>query len=356
MGNSAQSKNRVGGLDSIRFICALTIVIFHFGLIPLSVFGPDPHGLALLLRGVAGSLFDGPAALIIFFLISGFGIHFAFRHDLSVNVPSFFSRRLIRAGGPALVALVLWAWAGIAFQPQGPGPFWTVTCEIEYYLLYPILLLLRRRFGWWPLILVALVAAYGLALSNVPDIVAIGGGYPAFGWWNWVVGLPCWMTGCWLAESFERFPTPSTGLIWLIRGFIYAISVGLQILRFHGASVYLTAPFTLNLFALVAVLWLGMEVAYRRVKPAPRILEWAGNWTYSLYLMHPTVPGFFVMLPQLRSVLNSGAGGLIGLVCAIAFAYPFHLAIEAPSYRLAIAVSRKLKTIRPPASLAVQQD
>jgi peptidoglycan/LPS O-acetylase OafA/YrhL len=176
MGNGAQSTARVWGLDSIRFICAVTIVIFHFVLIPLSVFGQDPHGLPLLLKGVLNSLFNGPAALIVFFVISGFGIHLAFRRDLTVDVPSFYSRRLIRISGPALIGLALWTWVGIKFEPQGPGPFWTITCEAEYYLLYPLLLWLRRQFGWWPLIVTGQIFAYGLAFSHVGDIRTIGGG------------------------------------------------------------------------------------------------------------------------------------------------------------------------------------
>lgn len=355
MGETALATKRVGGLDSIRFICAIAIVVFHFGLVPLTAFGADPHGFALVLRAVLRSVFNGPAALIVFFLISGFGIHFASRRTLTVDVPSFYGRRLIRVSGPALVALALWAWVRIEFQPQGPGPFWTVTCEAEYYLLYPVLLWLRRFFGWWPLILVGQLAAYGLALSHLSEIAVVDGGYPAFGWWNWVMGLPCWLLGCWLAENFDRFPTLSTKVIWLARIAIYAISVGFQVSRFHGGSIYLSAPFTLNLFAIIACLWLGLEIGYRMEKPAPGVLEWAGNWTYSIYLMHPAVPGLLLMLPWLSPIYDSNGGCLFLIACSLLIAYPFHLAIEAPFYRFAIAVGRRLKPTRPSSVLAVTE-
>jgi peptidoglycan/LPS O-acetylase OafA/YrhL len=353
MGNSAQSTGRVGGLDTIRFLCALTIVIFHFELLPTYTFGKDPHGLALAVKGILGSLFNGPAALIVFFVISGFGIHFAFRRDLTVDVPSFYSRRLIRISGPALIALAIWALAGIPFQPEGPGPFWTITCEAEYYLLYPLLVFLRRQFGWWPLIVAGQIFAYGLAFSHVGDIRTIGGGYPAFGWWNWVMGLPCWLTGCWLAEVFDRFPQCSTLRIWLVRGFVLAISIGLNFLRFHGGFIYLSCPFTLNLFAILACFWLGLEIAYRNKKPAPRLLEWAGNWTYSIYLMHPAVPGLLRPLTFLNPVYASYAVNTVIISSSLLLAYGFHLAVEAPFYRLAIRVGRRLKTKRSSAVLAV---
>lgn len=343
------STTRVGGVDTIRVICALTIVIFHFGLFPASIFGKDPHGQALVLKGVLDTLFDGPAALIVFFVVSGFGIHFAARRDLTVDIPSFYSRRLTRISGPALVGLAIWAYAGIPFQPEGPGPFWTITCEAEFYLLYPLLLALRRQFGWWPVIAVSQVFAYGLALSHLGEIRTVAGGYPAFGWWNWVMGLPCWITGCWLAESFPRFPQLSTGKIWLVRGGIFGVSVILNFLRFHGGLIFLTAPFTLNVFAMVACFWLGLEIAYRSVKPAPRILEWSGNWTYSIYLMHPTIPGLLGKLTFLNPLYATNALSLIMISCALVLAYGFHLTVEAPFYRLAIKVGKRVKARRRPA-------
>jgi peptidoglycan/LPS O-acetylase OafA/YrhL len=353
MGQTTQSNNsRVQGVDSIRFICGLFVVVFHFELIPPTVFGTGTF--ASIARGVMGSLFDGPAALIVFFVISGFGIHFASPRDLTVNAPSFWSRRLIRAGGPALIALALWIWAGVRLTPEEPGPFWSLICEIEYYLLYPLLLLLRRRFGWWPLILVTQVLAYVLAFTHLPNIEKYVGGYPAFGFWNWVMGLPCFLVGCWLAESYGRFPAISARGIWLVRGFIYGISVLFQGLRFHGGSVYVSNAFTLNIFAMFVAFWLGLEIAYRREKPAPRILEWAGNWTYSLYLVHPAVPGLIVKLGL--SPFFATATGLLVTLTSILIAYPFHLGIEAPFYRLAIAVSNRLKSkksIRPSPALAV---
>jgi len=354
MGEQGDANARIGGLDSIRFICGLSIVIFHYGGFVPAPYLENYHGLlGMVTRGLMGSLFNGPAALIVFFVISGFGIHFASRKSLTVNVPSFWSRRFIRAGGPALIAFFLWIWSGVKLSPVEPGPFWSLICEIEYYLFYPLLLVLRRRFGWWPLILVAQIFAYSLAFAHLPDIQKWYGGYAAFGPWNWIMGLPCFLVGCWLAESFQRFPAPSTALMWLVRGCVFALTVVIEIVRFHSASVYFSNPFTLNIFAMVACFWLGLEVAYRRKHPAPRVLEWAGNWTYSLYLVHPAVPGILGMLAFLYPILTSIGGSIFAISCAVVVAYPFHLAVEAPFYRLAINVSRRLKARKPVVNLAV---
>jgi peptidoglycan/LPS O-acetylase OafA/YrhL len=347
---------RVGGVDTIRIVCAIAVVACHLGLFPKTAFGADPHGLPLLLKGLFNTLINGEAALIVFFVISGFGIHFAARRDLTVDVPSFYSRRLIRIAGPALVGLVIWTFARIPLQIEGPGPFWTITCETEYYLLYPLLLALRRQFGWWPLIIVGEIFAYGLALTHLGDIRTNVGAYPCFGWWNWVMGLPCWLLGCWLAENYHRFPELSTAKIWLVRIGLFAVAFVMNVLRFHGGSVFFAAPFFVNLFVSVECFWLGLEIAYRRSKPAPRVLEWAGNWTYSIYLMHPAVPGLLLYFAVLTPFYTSPALNLFMIFCSFVLAYGFHLAVEAPFYNLAIKIGKRVKARRRPAPVLAVPD
>jgi peptidoglycan/LPS O-acetylase OafA/YrhL len=71
--------------------------------------------------------------------------------------------------------------------------------------------------------------------------------------------------------------------------------------------------------------------------------------------VHPAVPGLLVTLIWLRPVFTSAGGSLLAIACAVVLAYPFHLAIEAPFYRLAIKVSRRLKAGRPAGKLAVPE-
>jgi peptidoglycan/LPS O-acetylase OafA/YrhL len=353
MSAGSKSVTRVQGLDSMRFICALSVVFYHYGLVPQTLIPENPHWLAVLLRAISGSLNNGPAALMVFFIISGFGIHFGSRRDLSVDPVVFYSRRFIRAIGPAVIALGLWIWSGVKLSTDEPGPFWSLFCELEYYLLYPALLMARRRFGWWPMIWVSQVIAYVVIFTRLSAVELCLGGYPAFGWMNAVVALPNFLVGCWLAESYQKFPDTSTKQIWIVRAAVFLFSVVLEVARFHSGTVYLSNAVTLNIFGMVACFWLGLEIAYRRQKPAPRVLEWAGNWTYSLYLVHPAIPGLFVF-PIWWLQLIAKLGCLIGVPVALVAAYLYNLAVEAPFYRLAIAVSRRIRSLRVPAQLAVQ--
>ena len=335
-------RKRIEGLDSIRFICACVVVLFHCGVVPRGALGTST--IDYLIGAALRSFFNGPAAVIIFFLISGFCIHFPFRDGASVDLWSFYSRRLIRICGPALSALVVWKWIGVRDKIDDPGFFWSIICEAEYYLLYPLLLRLKLRIGWWPLIAGAGLVAYTLAFSQVSAIEQAAGGYPAFGYLNWLIGLPCWLLGCCLADEFERFPQPPTIQIWLIRSLVFGTSAVLLIVKSHAKSIYLSNPFTLNLFAVSAYFWLGLEIAYRRAVSASALLEWAGKWSYSLYLMHPAAIRLVTLQPWLHPVVSSHWRNLFFVLCSFPTAYAFHLVAESPFHRLALTVTRRFKS------------
>jgi peptidoglycan/LPS O-acetylase OafA/YrhL len=338
----AHSIKRIEGLDSIRFVCAFVVVLFHCGVVPRQALGTSTFGF--LIGAALRSLFNGPAAVIIFFLISGFCIHFPFRDGASVDLSSYYSRRLIRICGPALGALVLWKWIGVRSNIDDPGIYWSIICEAEFYLLYPLLLGLKLRIGWWPLIAGAGLVAYAFAFSQLPAIEQAAGAYPAFGCWNWLVGLPCWLMGCYLADEFERFPQPSAIQIWLIRICVFLTSAVLLILKSHATSIYLSNPFTLNLFAVLGCFWLGLEIVYRREVSAPGLLEWAGKWSYSLYLMHPAAGRLVTLQSWLDPVLSSNWRNLVLVLCSLPIACAFYLVVECPFHRLAITVSRRFKS------------
>jgi peptidoglycan/LPS O-acetylase OafA/YrhL len=59
----AQSVRRVEGLDSIRFVCAFLVVVFHCGLVPREALGMGTFDF--LIGAALRSLFNGPAAVII---------------------------------------------------------------------------------------------------------------------------------------------------------------------------------------------------------------------------------------------------------------------------------------------------
>ncbi|WP_249040669.1 acyltransferase family protein [Paraburkholderia megapolitana] len=130
-------------IDAIRFMAAAWVVFYHFGPPPFkSIF----TGHLALLGGALWSglvvLFAGPAAVIVFFVISGYCIHNAYHRDASLRPVSYFVSRYVRIGVPlAVVALVS--------RPVGDAStllesvLWSLYCELVYYTVYP---LVRQRF------------------------------------------------------------------------------------------------------------------------------------------------------------------------------------------------------------------
>src|SRR5947207_15870928 len=98
---------RVAGLDSIRLICALWVVFSHFGAFPL-IDGIDKSNfVGRIVAGFYNNLFSGPAAVIVFFVISGFCINYPYRRGERIPLVSYYSRRYLRILVPMAAAILL---------------------------------------------------------------------------------------------------------------------------------------------------------------------------------------------------------------------------------------------------------
>lgn len=341
VGTDASSR-RVNGLDSIRFLCALVVMLFHLRLINDRLYGQSEVGLTRAAIGIFNAFFNGPAAVIVFFVISGFCIHYPYRADRRLSIVPFYIRRFIRILLPAGFCYLCMRWLFNDRTRFQDGVYWSVICEAIYYLIYPQLLYLRRKSSW-PLLFLASAVAAGLLISTHSSSLSYGlHSYVALNWCTWIVGLPCWLLGCWLAENYLAFPLLSSVQIWGIRIGIYSLSIALLLLRFHLHTIFASSCILLDLFSLPACVWLGLEIVYLSKHPPPTGLEWAGVWSYSLYLIHPTMLPVFDALGLRFILLNSYTHFLV-LGAALIASYVYFLCIERPSHRLSLAASRAVK-------------
>ena len=109
-----------------------------------------------LSRALYNNAASGPAAVIVFFVISGFCIHFPFRRATSVTpLAPFYARRYLRILIPVAAAIFLSRPLGVNLGLLGGSILWSLICEEIYYGLYPWLLRLRNRFGWRRMIAVS---------------------------------------------------------------------------------------------------------------------------------------------------------------------------------------------------------
>ncbi len=181
-GGSAE-RGRVAGLDGLRGLAALYVVVFHCWLLNFRGF-PVNHGPVWL-----GWLLYGHLAVVFFFVLSGFSLAIPpARNGWRLGGTARFARRrawrILPPYWAALVFSLAVAWAitpqphsgpptgrtvvvyGLLLQdvfeaPLPNGAFWSISVEAGMYLVLPLLLLIRRRVG----------AAAVLAAVTVPVIM-----------------------------------------------------------------------------------------------------------------------------------------------------------------------------------------
>src|SRR5690242_5092978 len=192
----ARPSNRVAGLDGIRGLAALFVVINH---VFLRAFPGYPVDHAPFW---AGPFIYGRFAVVVFIVVSGFSLALSpARHSWRLDGVSAFARRRARRILPAY-------WAALAFSlavawlvvPQ-PGhgvpdaasvlvngllvqnivaahspnaAFWSMAVEAQLYLLFPLLLLMGRR--WSAVVMLAtvtvVVAAVGILAPHISRLDA----------------------------------------------------------------------------------------------------------------------------------------------------------------------------------------
>jgi peptidoglycan/LPS O-acetylase OafA/YrhL len=326
---------RFAGLDALRFVAAFWVVVSHLGAPPFFAGADRSHWAMWTITGAYDNLFSGPAAVIVFFVISGFCIHYPYAAGVRFGIVPFYLRRFLRIGIPVAAAILISVPLGVELDFFGVSILWSLLAELVYYALYPAL-----RVAWRHLGLDAILAAsYVLALAVVlADPIA--GNYASYGWkLNWLLGLPCWLLGVRLAEKWasrDAAPVPvGDAAIWSWRSGIWALSVACSLLRSQSPLGY---PWTLNLFAIAVYFWIDREIARALLKPPAAALEWSGTFSYSIYLFHILAIAIYAkaLAPGWPALLN----WIVQLGFILAISYLFYVVVESGAHRLARKAGR----------------
>lgn len=326
---------RVEGLDSIRFFAVVWVVFSHCGAPPLTEGIDRENMLALLVQGVYGNLFAGVPAVIVFFVISGFCIHHPFRQAGTFELLPYLLRRYVRIGLPLVAAILVSRPLGVRLTLFQNSVLWSLLAELIYYSIYPVLRLLVPRVGWKLLVGASLALAFGVVafFPTAKDYSPFGPPLAA------VVALPCWLLGCLLAEREGTVAVPSTEStarrLWTWRLVVWALSWLCSALRFHSPVGY---PWTLNLFAFAVFFWLRAEIAVTGHWQRSRLLEWAGTWSYSVYLVHLIAEAAHSRMPWPDFGFN--LNWLVKMLFIFGSSYAFYRVFEKPGHHLARKLAR----------------
>lgn len=322
--------NRVAGLDSIRFILALFVLLYHIGHSHIYNFIDRTTIVGKFISAGLDCLFNGPAAVIVFFIISGFCIHYPYIKKRSFRLINFYTRRYIRIMLPVLTCYIL-----IHIYGEGNNPFteivgWSIFCELIYYTIYPLILNIIRYIN----INLVLCISFVISLFWVWYINPNAFMYPSYGvLGNATLGLPCFLLGMVLANYSMTRKFIVTKNIYVIRSSILFLSSICFSLMLHLKVGF---PWTLNFFAIFAVVWLYHEIMHFRLFPPSKLLEWAGKWSYSLYLVH----GLILVLYKGHNIdpYETTLEWLILLISILIGSYIFYLIVEKPSHILSYKI------------------
>lgn len=335
--------DHLSGIDSLRFVSAAIVLLSHLHLLPDVLHAAGKPLWQQALVGLFNGLFNGPAAVILFFVISGFCIHFPFRDGRKLAPAPYLARRMLRILPPAVVFFAIQRYG--TGNPSAPVDtvLWSVWCEVIYYVLYPGLLRLRRVWSWGALLWLSYGAAAIAFATHLPEIRQSSNQFTALRWSTWVLGLPCWILGCWVAENFRRFPVPTRRRIWTYRILLLGLGVVLHVLQTHGRFLLTSYCFTLPACAPLAALWFAAELLWHERDGTVAWLERAGRGSYSIYLAHPLVVPLLALVIPTGLLLDPRWHPLLLASAGLASA-GFYLVVERPSHRLARRAGRRLES------------
>lgn len=327
------------GLDLIRFISAVMVVLFHFGgfggVRPAWPVAPEVAPMGWL----QPYSWMGWIGVQIFFVLSGFVIAASARN---AGWSEFLVKRGIRllpalwiAASLSLVARLLWGEAPadlipaflktLVLSPKGPyidGVVWTLVVETAFYCGVALVILLAPKLGGNEKALNSFALLIGAFSSAFTLLYWLATGWLSAHGANEIKGVldsflfdfTLMRQGVFFALGMMLFHAIERGLSSRNLPIIFILSLFccLQIHNNVGAERASTAPILIWLIA-TALVYLGARFGNQLIKRDVRsIMRPIGLMTYPLYLNHFVLGA--ALLPLLTSVIDSS-----GLVFALLF-------------------------------------
>jgi peptidoglycan/LPS O-acetylase OafA/YrhL len=355
----ADSAGKEHVIDAMRGFAALLVAYFHcrqvewVGMHSFHQTVGHAFSLSTLAAYLTFPIAWGSAGVPIFFVISGYCIHrggalrLAKNPDYRLDAGNFWLRRFARIYPVLLAALVLTLvldWVSLQLPPvnhkireiglqaflvnlfslQGVaghtygsnGALWTLSLEVQFYAIYPLLFALRRRVNMSAVLAVVavvnVVSAYVLERHDVQFFTSY--------WFSWALGA-------WIADAKARATPEARASVWLYVLAAVFIVLGCVAFNFgqYGAFQFWAVGFAFYLY----------KALERRNADTPgvRFLSRFGDFSFSLYLIHLPI---FVLLSSVlfRSALQMSIWPSFGyMLVAVPVAYGFYRLVELPAMR-----------------------
>lgn len=360
-------------LDQLRGVAALLVLVFH-AIASTEVvnryLGTDARGVPIAENAAELIAANGFTGVALFFVISGFIFTWGALQADKFDLKGFFINRVLRIYplyillmmtalflnyGQVTILHVVQYLAGFgnlsAAMTQFDVVLWTISVELQFYLIFPFLLLLLKKQGVKYLFgLIAVMAMLrlvargtGMDLHN-PVYWTLFGRLDQFligmilAWWVHKQG---WLSG---AVSSVRHRVPTLNLV---AGLICTSSIFLALTRFYHEKGWKSGNSSLLIAwpSIEAGMWAVIGIFYvaiaRRV-PARvlRPLQYVGMISFSLYLLHYPIlkaiyrSGLVINLPDHAFLSGLATTGLVLLPLSVAAATLTFYIIEKPPLAL----------------------
>jgi peptidoglycan/LPS O-acetylase OafA/YrhL len=344
-------------LDSLRGLAACAVVLCHAGNVTPGVYD-RPHELWWLTMTPLAILRAGHAAVIFFFVLSGFVLALPFLKG-AVAYPGFVARRICRIWIPYATAMVIAVGCAVWFYPNpvpelsswanrplGPpsselmldhlllvrsfpnGTYnpviWSLVHEMRISLVFPLLVLVLRLGAWWRVLsAAATLSVASLVVERLPI-------------WSGPTDVPItlhyaglFVLGMLLAREMPKLQALCAGLstrtkagLWLLALMCY----GHQAWIFPYSRLQQIPLYRDGLIAAAVTIFIIFALSPSRFSTflERKPLVFLGKMSYSIYLYHA-----IILLSLVHSLFGQVPLGLLWIATGV-----LTLAIAALAYQL----------------------
>ncbi|MGY1719461.1 acyltransferase family protein [Blastococcus sp. SYSU DS0552] len=339
---------RLDSLTGLRFVAAL--LVFGSHLIATFEFTPVADTVYPYLE-------PGAAGVSFFFILSGFVL--TWTHRPGDRAGPFYRRRFARIAPAYWVAVIAFIPLNALARPEetgtlllhmapqflglhawipdsdyywaGNGVTWSISCEMFFYALFPLLIVqamrLSQRARWW-------VAGVLCVLVIVPPIVLapLTHGETVADWaififpvqrlWEFCLGI---LIALWIKEG-ARVRRIGLG------GSLALVAVAYVVAAFAPAYlIWVAIPFIP--FALTIATAAQADLDGRRSVFRHPVLVKLGEWSFAFYLTHQLVIRAVDYVLEPTTVPGALGASVLALVGSIASAYVLFTVVEKPLER-----------------------
>ena len=308
-------KSRIERLDIIRGISILLVFVFHFSQLYIDSENARMYDQSFYIPQKIIKLFiisplgqGGTLGVFLFFILSGFLIHLKYDYKFTLSWSDFYYKRFWRIVPIYWAVLLLFFFFYITVSEQKiydlfihffflhnldsntfysiDPSFWSLAVEVQFYLLFPVLVMLYRKFGIIKISFFFLLISILIQFIPALDKISILSTFKF---------LYVWLFGGLIAIYKDKIKIFFVSTIQLVILSSLIILYAVYVLFFSNVfnvSIYYVFSFCLSLAIFLNIFFTDHKVLNAvLLNKFSKIFVFLGACSYSLYLIHQPLLG-----------------------------------------------------------------